>query len=556
MNYGVANQPGSVRLSVTSLDRGEVLVAKDLPVAAIAEWQWVSVPLAKPYAYTAGEKLQVTYEAVDFTKDNALSIVLAKWDHWDAFQKLYLWFGAILLFLITFCYIGLYRRPVRIELLFAVTLTCMMCMFTILIPAGHGADEGAHTNLAYSIAEKLMGWESSVPENVAVSMEESKYAVNVDAPDHAAYVSYLKDLSSKETEEGIGEIERFGSLENPMITYFPAALGIAAGRSLHLSAPAILTFGRVLSFLVILLILLYAIWRIPIGKEILFTMCLLPVMIQQVTTINVDGIDIALAVALCAACLRIICNEKGRIRFLDYGVAVVSALMLSRCKFGALIPACLVLLIVFFRKRKNTDREGRIVAWSALGLLLVCVAAGFVPLLMRSQDVYGATLWSDHYSIREVFSDIPGTIRIFLNTFFYQGDMYLLGIGGVYLSWQNIILPQYIVIVLLLLTLFSCVAEAGEKPALNRGERVLFIVLSILGVLCAMGGMLIGWTDRGADQISGVQGRYFLPFLLPFLLGSRTSRVRLDPNGSYRKNLLMAAVFTQVLVITALFVRA
>jgi len=71
----------------------------------------------------------------------------------------------------------------------------------------------------------------------------------------------------------------------------------------------------------------------------------------------------------------------------------------------------------------------------------------------------------------------------------------------------------------------------------------------------AVGGMLIGWTNKGASSIEGVQGRYFLPALPLFLLALRNKKVWIADGSAVRKKAVYAAVFLQVLVVTALFVR-
>lgn len=80
--------------------------------------------------------------------------------------------------------------------------------------------------------------------------------------------------------------------------------------------------------------------------------------------------------------------------------------------------------------------------------------------------------------------------------------------------------------------------------------------VGLLGTLCAMGGMLVGWTGIGEDKIFGIQGRYFIPFIMPVLIAITPEHIRADKEGVFHGKIAFAAVWMQMLIIMALFVRA
>lgn len=575
VNFGVADQPGQVVVEVTDRTTGTPLGSGILEAGSIMEWVWQEVVFA-PTVIPAGHEIAISLTPQGFTEENALSAVKStddthlalkiRTDRMDSVQKFQILAAVLLLVLITVVYLLLFVWNVRLEVIFLIAFTCMGMLFMLLIPAKLGADEDAHLNTVYKIAERLEGWESTDPERSVVLQEEVDNALGVDDTSHAYYSAYYDYLRAGRTNEALAETGYWGNVENPKITYFPAALGIVAGRHLGLSAPGIILMGRAFSFFVVLLLLFYAIRRIPFGKELLFTITMLPTMLQESATINADGIDIALAFALTAAVLSRLYGEKDKERFLDYGILIVTALLLSRCKFGALLPFGLLPLIFFFRflkKRKDglsslpkKERiEETVLGIGALILPVICLLAGFLPLFGFTVNAYGGTIWSEHYQLSELIRDPAGTAFLLGSTVYEKLDFYLFSLGGTSLGWMNILLPQFLILLGLFFVILSSLPEKTELGRMQTKEKLWYFFIAFLTAAFAVGGMLIGWTNKGASSIEGVQGRYFLPALPLFLLALRNKKVWIADGSAVRKKAVYAAVFLQVLVVTALFVR-
>lgn len=575
VNFGVADQPGTVLVEVVDRTTGKPLGSATWEAGSIMEWVWQEVDFT-PAAVAAGDEIVVRLTANGFTDENALSAVKAtdddhlalkiRADRLDLVQKFQIVAAVLLLILITVVYLLLFVWNVRLEVVFLIAFSCMGMLFMLLIPAKLGADEDAHLNTVYKIAEQIEGWESSDPSRSVILHEELENALSVNDPSHPYYVSYYDYLRAGRTDESLAETEYWGNVENPKLTYFPAALGIVAGRHLGLSAPGIILMGRLFSFLVVLLLLFYAVRRIPFGKELFFTIAMLPTMLQESATINADGIDIALSFALTAAVLSRLYGEKDKERFVDYTILIVTALVLSRCKFGALLPFGLLPLVFFFRflkKRKEglsslSQRERieeTILGIGGLVLPLICIIAGFLPLFSFTVNAYGGTIWTNHYQVSDLLRDPAGTAFLLGSTVYEKLDFYFFSLGGTSLGWMNILLPQFLILLGLFFVLLSSLPEKSEHGRMQGKEKAWFFVIALLTAAFAAGGMLIGWTEKGASSIEGVQGRYFLPALPLFLLALQNARISIEDGSAVRKKAVYAAVFLQVLVVTALFVR-
>ena len=94
---------------------------------------------------------------------------------------------------------------------------------------------------------------------------------------------------------------------------------------------------------------------------------------------------------------------------------------------------------------------------------------------------------------------------------------------------------------------------AGLRHKFSRREKTLFFIITFLGMGFAVGGMLIGWTPRTDMVISGIQGRYFLPFFIPmmFVLSPVSIRVK-DVEMLGRKVVMAAALLEMTAIMTYL----
>lgn len=564
VTYGVADQSGQIEVEIKDTNSGNLLGVSSLDVAGIKEWEWQDFLFEQPVPVSVGENITLTITAKDFPETNALS--LAKSDEsrialrvksgiWDSFQKLFVLFAILLSLIFIFAFFAIYVWRWKLANIFLIVFTAMAIMFNLLVPAKLGPDEGAHLNTVYKISENLMGWQSSADDQSVITAEEADNGLITDAPSHNYYVKYYNWLKSRTTSKQV-ETSYWGSQENPKVTYLPAAIGVVLGRLLHLSAAGIITMGRIISFIPVLFLLYYAIRRTVRGKELIFVLAMLPSMIQEATTINADGIDISLSLALTVAVMRVCYVEKDKFRYLDYGMIIATTLLLARCKYGALMPLALLPLLIFMKKRKEKDREDKILSWGSLALTIISVIFGFFPLIHRTVGAYSPTLWSDCYTFSDIIHDPVHIIFLLGSTIYHQLDFYLLTIGGTKLGWMNMILPQYITVVMLMLLFMSAIPAEKEKGVFSVKTRIFMFIVALMGIGFAVGGMLIAWTQKDAEFINGVQGRYFLPFVLLLGISLMPERLTCDDKGVFRNKVLIASVWYQIMVVCAIFLRA
>ena len=104
-----------------------------------------------------------------------------------------------------------------------------------------------------------------------------------------------------------------------------------------------------------------------------------------------------------------------------------------------------------------------------------------------------------------------------LSTLFTNFNLYVEGLFGRQLGNTDISLfyPSYIAyIVLFFLVLFL----EKEKQKLERATKLYFLIVGIILSFCVFGVEYLTWSGVGNNTVDGVQGRYFLPFFILFML--------------------------------------
>ncbi len=110
-------------------------------------------------------------------------------------------------------------------------------------------------------------------------------------------------------------------------------------------------------------------------------------------------------------------------------------------------------------------------------------------------------------------------IKTLLHTFHVMITDYVHMFFGASLGWLNIPIRGYILwpyIFLFFVTPF--VYDKSDRDILNKQEKIFCNIVSLLLIFITVLSMWLAWTSIGSSPIQGVQGRYFLPFMMLPLL--------------------------------------
>ncbi len=326
------------------------------------------------------------------------------------------------------------------------------------------------------------------------------------------------------------------------VGYIPQAVGIDLGRIIHRSLGSMVLIGRLSNLAVYVALIVLAIKIARQGKWVYVVAGLLPLGIQQAASLSVDVMTIGLSFVTIAF-IHSLFMQKKQLEKRQYIFIILLAILLGLTKQINL----LLMLPLFFLPRhlfsSRVKKYGFVASVFAIGLF--AIAAWYFAMRYTYRDLSpGATIGLENVypgeQLKYLLAEPLSFIKTLFKTFIFEGfkgaptaDFYWVSMIGVF-SWISYKLPLTFVLLayfLLVVAFLHRDKDFEEVPELRKLSAIYTMVFAIALVSVA-GALYILWTPVGASQVSGIQGRYFipiLPLLIPcFALLGRVVRVVFD----------------------------
>lgn len=332
-----------------------------------------------------------------------------------------------------------------------------------------------------------------------------------------------------------------------LLPYIPAAIGVFVSRAFGDNALVSLYFARAFALLFYAACCAFALRNADRFRNILLCVMFMPMSIAIAASCSYDCVLFSLSFIFLSYCFR---KEAGA---RDIAVMFAVFALMSTIKSYTYLPLC---LCVFLIPREGWRfRVPRLVVTGAIG------AAGIAALLLL--DLYNA-----HFARMLTEGELAPTVSIFSGASFFIhhfADYFLILLRNVY----NGLLGSYIgylayfgwfdmdaVLATLLMPFFlfyMAIADGDEfYPGRDRGRAIALsggIFAVAYTVICTA--FYIVWTGIGKQEITGVQGRYFIPILamaLIFVAGiaGRLFKLQFRPRNKYDVALVGCSVITAV----------
>ena len=319
--------------------------------------------------------------------------------------------------------------------------------------------------------------------------------------------------------------------------HITAGIGYILGIALHLPILWCLQLAKITALAGYLVCGYLALKWMPYKKELLMVIMLFPMCLQQAASVNYDSVVQGVSFMLTAYLLWLR-EEKAKV---TWGDLAAVGLMTGVLAVTKLPYACLVLLAFSVSHEKYDFRIGRIdigrTAYRWRYGLLAVLLAGMGILLAAVKTNINLNIF------KASILEFPSFLRLVVNSLKIRGIWYAAGIVG-NLGWLDtpLLNIHYLMIVLVILWL----SQAGEGYSRRNGllwrqelgNRALLLATAVGMFLLVFSSMiyhevaisgqalpveLAQWRQqiRGADNILGVQGRYFLPCVPVALLAFR-----------------------------------
>ncbi len=393
-------------------------------------------------------------------------------------------------------------------------------IFSILFPLYQVPDELAHINMMYS----ELGMDVDFYEETNYFGDTARIISNYDEKvKFSSYFDFDKKLIIS---------DNYSIPKITIIRHFPQAIGMIISEALSLPIVVSITVGEICAVLFYSVMGSLTLKRMPIKKEVMMMIMLLPICIQQMASFSYD----AVLLPICFYFIAYILYSKFSKEIISFKDLLIILLLLSIIAIIK-IPYVLLGLLIFIVPLKKISiydliikNKKKIIVIGAL--ILVLLIPAFVVILNKIS--YGRILLAAIIYIKD-------SLWLILRTLWQYKFGYLKELTGDF-GWFDTPTAIWYTIFIFLSILFISVInyDKDENVASSPFTKKDVIYIYSIGIVMVMIIMLsmLEWTlhinNLGSISgisikefkdifinlplIEGIQGRYFIPIIPLFLI--------------------------------------
>lgn len=402
-------------------------------------------------------------------------------------------------------------------------LVFLLCGFlnVLWMPALCVPDEEVHMANTYSLLNLLRGRpeESELIRYQTDGIRRMKSSVSPEST--AAF--YADFTYGNGRSENAGPT-MYASPNLPKYPYLPAVAGVWITDSLHLPYQVILLSGKVTSLLFLALMAAVSMKLSPELKPALAAVCLLPGTTWLCASYSYDVWNLSMVFLFLSITQKV--YRSGRVRLPDLFALILIFLLMVPVKY---VYAVLGLWMLVLGRRLLKNKK--LIAGFAAGGILVILAMIWIrgaeawEIATTSLMDYRAGGAGSAYTIGYMARH-PGTIiLVLLHTFFRQ--VQTLATCMITGEFYSRYVPEVLTVILLAVFLVLLVTALPKKP--SGRVRILACIVMLVGTALVNVAFLLLYSTHDEHMIgeaAGMQGRYFLPYVLMVPFACFSSRVK------------------------------
>lgn len=398
-----------------------------------------------------------------------------------------------------------------IEKKFLILFITFGIFYMFLIPLGQLPDEHGHFYRANEISRGHLI--SKIFDNGYSGRELPS---NLSAIGNIKYSDIFNKLDIKVNKETSPFMFSNTALYS-FVCYIPQVIGITISRVLNLPVIIQAYFGRLFNLLAFSLLIYFAIKIIPYKKEFIFLLCFCPMVIQAAVSLSPDSLTISSSILLICFTLKWMeSKNKEKLKIKDYTLISILSIIVSQCKI-VYLPICLIIFLIPYEKFGNKKRK-----YIFIGMLaaLVCFLNLFwtssVAQILEGQHFNGA---DSELQIKYILSHPLSYIRVILsdieNSLFAH---YTVNLIGKDIAHFNVHLSTIIFNVFYIYFIIIFLSKYNLKEKISNNTKFLCFIIVLSSTLLIYTSLYLQWNPVGEKRIIGLQGRYFIPLILPLCL--------------------------------------
>lgn len=460
--------------------------------------------------------------------------------------------GGIFWIILSLVLVLILSKNTKHEYIFAFLYFTLGIMYMIVIPMSAAPDEGAHFMRIYGISEG----------NYVAEYRADKGTAGSDLPDNILSGFKSNEMKLPDVIEGkeslLSENKVFVSyaasaLYSPF-TYTAQVIGVKIGKMISNKIFIIAYCGRIAAWLVVGGILFLSIKHIPVGKNILMAISLLPMNMHESISLAGDSFTFSVVAALISFVLYLrYRKEEYILGWKEYVILYALLFYVASCKI-VYVPLCLLVCLIPAKRFGNRRNYIKNMILAALDALLTSGIWMYISMNILNGSLGGKSKEQITYILMNPLSYVSTVV----NTTITYGEGFVKGMLGSSLGWLNVSVNFGIIIMVVINLVYICVQENNGYYDENRVWNCAIMLAASIGVISLIyTSLYVQWTDIGKNIIDGIQGRYFIPILLPVILSMKHGKVECHADNMSTNRfvvsylmLLITNIFTVVTLLT------
>ena len=301
------------------------------------------------------------------------------------------------------------------------------------------------------------------------------------------------------------------------VQILPQTIGLTLARLLGFNFIWKYHMGQLFNLMFFITCIYIAIKKIPFQKALVFSIALLPMTMQQASSFSYDCFINGLSILLVACIMQSIYKKDPISKSEIVWIAVITAL-LSPAKT---IYYFLVFLVLLIPKERFAGKKSHLLS------KLVMLGSGILTILIFNIPSFSTIASSEgrYYTLSYVLSNPITTFKMFFDSLEAMCDFYFYSALGQQLSGLTLYLPMTLINLFAVVLFLAGIKNKDESDVINIKQKSFIFVVSFVILGLVFLSLMLGFTPNTYDLIIGVQGRYFIPILLPLLLLLRNQAI-------------------------------
>lgn len=419
-------------------------------------------------------------------------------------------------------------KQLSLEKIFVLITLFFGVLYIFILPPFQSVDEGMHFFRTYQISQgDLVARKQNMEVGGVIPASLGNF--------YGMYVPLIKNINKK---VGLSDFKNNFHLKlNPEkqkftvftntalyspICYISQIPGVCLGKFLDLSLAGIYYLGR-LSNLIFYCLLIYAALKItPFFKYPMFLLAVMPMSLSLAASYTSDVAVLGLNFLWVATILKILTlqtpikvNNKWIILLLFLGLLIPMTK-----SYILLLPLIFVLPINIFKTKK--DYLISVLSIFAIGIIGFSFWTSCIKGL--SFDMNNNTFANSEMQIAFIKTHPLAYMLVLIKTFIVKTPRILITMIGV-LGWQDTKL-DWITYMAYPILMYYAVVTDNYQFILKKWQKLLIVCVICFGIIAIYTSLYIMWSPVANSVVLGLNGKYFIPLVLPLCLLFKTKSAK------------------------------